>query len=135
MTRSAASATCSEWRTRIEAKVIGVLGLAACGGGSASNTKGSVVPMCHITLTGEVTEYVSIEIAKGQRCSTIAFAMQQEFYGATVTSDGSAKPFGSGWSAACLGTLTSADDAAFVIAQGGDDIGGVCSTLGFSASP
>jgi hypothetical protein len=27
-----------------------------------------------------VTEYVGVELAKGQSCSTIAFAMQQEFY-------------------------------------------------------
>jgi hypothetical protein len=126
----------------VKLRIVGVLaaaavGLAACGGGASasSNDKGSVADMCYITLAGEVTEYASVMLAKGQSCSTIAFARQQEFYGATVSSDGSAKPWPSGYSAACEGVLTSASDPSFVIAQGGDDSGGVCSTLGFTEMP
>jgi hypothetical protein len=125
------------------AALVLAIGLAACGGGSPSSTpsagggsngSSSVADPCYITLAGEVTEYVAVLMANGQSCSTIAFAMQQEFYGATVSSDGSAKPWGSGWGVACSGTLTADDDPSTVVAQG-DDTGGVCSTLGFSASP
>lgn len=49
----------------------------------------------------------------------LAAAVQQLFLGATVSSDGSTKPFPSGYSAACMGTLTAANDPAIVIGPSG----------------
>jgi hypothetical protein len=106
--------------------------------GSAAATspnKSDLFDWCYITLSGEVIEYVSVGMGNGQNCGTIAFAMQQEFYGATVSSDGSTKPWPAGYSAACMGTLTADNDPATVIAEGGDDTGDVCSTFGFSSTP
>jgi hypothetical protein len=65
----------------------------------------------------------------------MAFQVQQVFQGATVTSDGSNKPWPSGYNAACMGTLTGANDISTVVAQGGYDSGGACNTLGFGAVP
>jgi hypothetical protein len=105
-------------------------------GQNSSTPATSNFDACYLTLTGaEVAEYVSVDMAAGQTCSTFALAIQQEFAGATVTSDGSSKPWGAGWSAACMGSLTSANDPATVVAEGGDDTGDVCSTLGFDAIP
>jgi hypothetical protein len=106
---------------------------AAPSGGGGGSAPAAPSANCYITLSGDEIEYVSIEMAQGQSCYNTAFALQQVFTNATVTSDGSSKPFGSGWSPACIGTLTADDDPATVVAQGGDDSGGACNVLGFTS--
>jgi hypothetical protein len=118
------------------------IGLAACSSSSTPNASGggsnvgrvSAAYPCYITLAGEVTEYVAVLMGHGQSCNTIALAIQQEIYGAPASSDGSAKPWGSGWGVACSGRLTW-DDPAAVVAEGSNDMDGVCQTLGIRSLP
>jgi hypothetical protein len=121
------------------------IGLAAChgsssstpnasGGGGRNGGRVSAAHPCYITLAGAVTEYVAVLKGNGQTCSTIASAIQQEIYGAPVSSDGSAKPWGSGWGVVCSGRLDG-DDPATVIAEGSNDMDGVCQTLGIPPLP
>jgi hypothetical protein len=104
-----------------------------------SNTGGGNVPAgnpCYMTLSGAYeTEYVTVLMAPGQDCGTITLAMQQVFLGATVTNDGSSKPWPPGYSAVCDGLVTAAKDVSTVVAQNGVDSGGACNALGFSPVP
>lgn len=98
---------------------------------------GSPANMCYLTLSGaEVTEYVSVDmVTKDQTCASLALLIQQVLPGATVTADGSAKPYGAGYQAACLGLITPDYDPASVVAWNGDDTGGACTALGLETLP
>lgn len=121
------------------------IGLAACRGSSSSTPNASegggsngggvsASHPCYITLAGAVTEYVAVLMGNGQSCSRIALAIQQEIFGAPASSDGSAKPWGSGWGVVCSGRLDGHDPAT-VVAEGSNDMDGVCQTLGIPSLP
>ena len=112
---------------------VGAASLAIAGAtadsGNQSDT-GSITPVCYLTITGAETVYVAIE-AKSDDCQRLAFQVQQVARGGTVSTD-SAKPFPTGSNAVCMGLIDS--DPATVVAPDDDD-GGMCSALGFGATP
>ena len=111
---------------------LAIIGAVSNGGATAgSGSAAHKVPVCYMTITGAITDYVAISGADSDDCRTLAFRVQQVARGGTVTPD-SSRPFPAGDGAVCMGVI--GDDPATVIAPDGDD-GGMCAALGFGAVP